>query len=117
MCGRFDHIVLTSGMVLDGFSNVAVEEQIFALSVEEDIGGIPISTVGVGWGEVEDLPNCCGTNGAILSKSTSSMSHVNICLLATNSSISLYIDSLNLKDILLFLELLPLYLIHSPPIS
>jgi hypothetical protein len=81
-------------MVLDGFSNVAVEEQIFALRVEEDIGGLPISIVGVGRGEVEDLPNCCGTNGVILSKSTASMSHVNICLLATNSSISLYMHRL-----------------------
>jgi hypothetical protein len=103
VCGRFDHVVSTSCMVLDGFSNVAIEEQIFALKVEEDIGGLLISTVGVGRGEVEDFPNCCGTNGAILSKSIASMSHVNICLLATNSSISLYIGSLNLKDILLFL--------------
>ena len=68
---------------------------------------------GRGWG----LPNCCGRDDAILSKSTASMPYVNICLLATNSSISLYIGSLYFKDIFLFLKLLPLYLIHSPPIG
>lgn len=58
VCGWFDLGVSISGVVLDGPSDVAVEEQPFALEVGEDIGGLPISTVGVGRGEVEDLPNC-----------------------------------------------------------
>lgn len=118
VCGWCDLGVSTSSVVLNRPSNVTVEEQTFALGVGEDIGGLPISTVGVGWGEVEDLPNCCGIDGAVLSKSATSMPQVKY-LPPCHKLLHLIVHRFTKFQgyFPISRQLLFLYLIHSPPIG